>query len=178
MERVLDWTGILIEPSPENFRNLTTKNRKSFVLNVCLSPKPYPIRVEFNAFLGAGGINRVLGSKDEEEDPVETAQLKQIRSEDGHWNLVQSQCFPLYSILLAVNRTAVDFLSLDVEGHELKILQTIPWHKIELNSMSVEWLRIPGEYTALRHFMDSHQSANNLILYDSYMYDFLYAKAK
>jgi hypothetical protein len=65
-----------------------------------------------------------------------------------------------------------------VEGHELKILQTIPWHKIELNSMSVEWLRIPGEYAALRRFMDSHQSANNLILYDSYMYDFLYAKAK
>jgi hypothetical protein len=176
MERVLDWTGILIEPSPENFRNLTTKNRKSFALNVCLSPKPYPIRVEFNAFLGVGGINRELGPKaDEEEDLVETAQLKQIRSEDGHWNLVQSQCFPLYSILLAVNRTTVDFLSLDVEGHELKILQTIPWHKIELNSMSVEWLRIPGGVRALRRFMQSQP--NDLVLYDSFLQDLLYAKA-
>ena len=178
MERVLDWTGILIEPSPENFRNLTTKNRKSFALNVCLSPKPYPIRVEFNAFLGAGGINRELGSRADDEDAAEAAQFKQIRSEDGHWNLVQSQCFPLYSILLAVNQTTVDYLSLDVEGHEIKILETIPWHKIRLNSMSVEWLRIPGEFTALRRFMDSHQAANNLTLFDGYMYDFLYAKAK
>ena len=30
------------------------------------------------------------------------------------------QCFPLYSILLAVGRTSIDFFSLDVEGHELK----------------------------------------------------------
>ena len=41
------------------------------------------------------------------------------------------QCFPLYSILLAVNRTSVDFISLDVEGHEFRILKTLPWHKID-----------------------------------------------
>lgn len=39
---------------------------------------------------------------------------------------VTIQCFPLYSVLLAVGRTAIDFFSLDVEGHELKILETIP----------------------------------------------------
>jgi hypothetical protein len=70
----------------------------------------------------------------------------------------------------------VDFLSLDVEGHELKILQTIPWHKIELNSMSVEWLRIPGGVKALRRFMQSQP--NDLVLYDSFLQDLLYAKAK
>ena len=42
------------------------------------------------------------------------------------------QCFPLYSILLAVNRTRIDFLSLDIEGHELKVLQTIPWNKVDI----------------------------------------------
>ena len=42
------------------------------------------------------------------------------------------QCFPLYSILLAVNRTTVDYLSLDVEGHEMQIIKTIPWHKINV----------------------------------------------
>ena len=41
------------------------------------------------------------------------------------------QCFPLYSILLAVNRTAVDFISLDVKGHEFRILKTVPWHKVD-----------------------------------------------
>ena len=42
------------------------------------------------------------------------------------------QCFPLYSILLAHGRKTVDFFSLDVEGHELQILKTIPWHKVDI----------------------------------------------
>lgn len=44
-----------------------------------------------------------------------------------------AQCFPLYSILLAANRTRLDFLSLDIEGHELKVLQTIPWSKVDIS---------------------------------------------
>lgn len=44
---------------------------------------------------------------------------------------VNVQCFPLYSILKAMGRNKVDFFSLDVEGHELKVLKTIPWHKVD-----------------------------------------------
>ena len=39
---------------------------------------------------------------------------------------------PLYSILLAVGRTEIDFFELDVEGSEYKILKTIPWHKVDI----------------------------------------------
>ena len=42
------------------------------------------------------------------------------------------QCFPFYSILLAVRQIRVDFFSLDVEGHELRILKTIPFHKVDI----------------------------------------------
>ena len=31
------------------------------------------------------------------------------------------QCFPLYSILLAVGNPTLDYLSLDIEGAELKV---------------------------------------------------------
>ena len=47
-------------------------------------------------------------------------------------DLVTIQCFPFYSVLLAVGRTRIDFFSLDVEGHELQILKTIPWHKVDM----------------------------------------------
>ena len=62
------------------------------------------------------------------------------------------QCFPLYSILLAVNQTRVDFFSLDVEGHELKILKTIPFHKVDirvihLSSSSLVKLFGPAVYS-------------------------------
>ena len=42
------------------------------------------------------------------------------------------QCFPLYSILLAVNRTQVDYFGLAVEGNELRVLKTIPWTKVDI----------------------------------------------
>ena len=68
------------------------------------------------------------------------AALSNINSNDtmnisaggGNIRLVQVQCFPLYSILLAVGRTRVDFLSLNVEGAELQVLSTIPWHRIDI----------------------------------------------
>ena len=40
------------------------------------------------------------------------------------------ECYPLYSLLLAMDHTRVDFLSLDVEGAELAVLRTVPWDKV------------------------------------------------
>lgn len=46
--------------------------------------------------------------------------------------LVNVQCFPFYSVLLALGRTSIDYFSLDVEGQEFNILKTVPWHKIDI----------------------------------------------
>ena len=53
-------------------------------------------------------------------------------------NEIQIQCFPLYSLLLALNQTTVNFLSLDVEGDELYVLKTIPFDKVDIKMMTVE----------------------------------------
>lgn len=53
--------------------------------------------------------------------------------------VIQVQCFPLYSILLAIGRTQVDFFSLDVEGAEYKLLATIPWHKVDITVSTQAW---------------------------------------
>lgn len=45
---------------------------------------------------------------------------------------VQVQCFPIYSILAALNQTRVDYFSLDIEGDELAVLKTIPWHNVHI----------------------------------------------
>lgn len=51
---------------------------------------------------------------------------------------VKVQCVPLYTLLLAINRTTVDFLSLDLEGSELDVLRTIPFDKVNIKSVAVE----------------------------------------
>ena len=45
---------------------------------------------------------------------------------------VQVQCFPIFSILAALNQTRVDYFSLDIEGDELAVLKTIPWNNVHI----------------------------------------------
>ena len=47
-------------------------------------------------------------------------------------NLINVQCFPLYSILLAVGTTEVDYFSVDVEGSESQVLMSVPWHRVNI----------------------------------------------
>ena len=53
---------------------------------------------------------------------------------------ILAQCFPVYSLLLALNRTTVDYFSLDVEGSELQILKTIPFDKVDIKVLTVEYI--------------------------------------
>ena len=55
---------------------------------------------------------------------------------DTHF--AEVQCFPLESLLLAANISTVDYFSLDVEGLELKVLMTIPFHRFDIK-VSMVW---------------------------------------
>ena len=44
-----NWTGILIEAYQDSFQNLVSRKRNAWSLPVCLSVKPYPIKVKDNA---------------------------------------------------------------------------------------------------------------------------------
>lgn len=123
MERYLNWTGVLIEADQGAFGRLLARRRKAFTLPVCLSLVPYPTSVQFNQ----------LSQKNQAEGTIYHAEINyRINKSEIPGQVISAQCFPLYSILLAVGRTSVDFFSLDVEGFELPILKTIPWHKVDI----------------------------------------------
>jgi hypothetical protein len=63
-------------------------------------------------------------------------------------------CFPLETLMLALNRTKVDFFSLDVEGVELHILEAIPHTKIDIKSWTIEYDKV-GE-NELDRLMDAN----------------------
>jgi hypothetical protein len=45
---------------------------------------------------------------------------------------VDVQCFPFFTLLLALNKTTIDYLSLDIEGSELDVLRTVPFGKLDI----------------------------------------------
>ena len=48
-------------------------------------------------------------------------------------------CFSLETLMLALGRTTIDYFSLDVEGHEREVLDSIPWQKINIRAITVEY---------------------------------------
>ncbi len=72
----------------------------------------------------------------------DVAQIDEFKKSGSKPGLISVQCFPLYSILLAMDRTKVDFFSLDVEGFELEVLRTIPWDKVDIKVINYHLLQI------------------------------------
>ena len=53
------------------------------------------------------------------------------------------ECYPLYSLLLATDIAhKVDLLSLDIEGAELAVLRTMPWHKVTVDRSNYQDLTL------------------------------------
>ncbi len=90
------------------------------------------MEVNYNATVGT--LSSILETNDGQQAANLTGNKDHRKvsnnSKKNTEDIYKVQCFPLYSILLAVGRTHVDYFGLDVEGSEYKILKTIPWQKI------------------------------------------------
>ena len=70
-------------------------------------------------------------------------------------------CYPLHSLLLAMNISKVDFFSLDVEGDEYPILHSIPFDKVDISVLAVE----------VKHGNYTREDVNNLMIKRGYVVD-------
>ena len=125
-----NWTGLLIEANDGMFRTLKTKHRHMFAYNGCLSPVKYPTQLSFKGISYLGGLTSFY-----EKSRINSMEAERKNSDD-----VQVKCVPFFSLILALNITRIDFFSLDVEGSELNILKTIPFDKVFIDVISVEYI--------------------------------------
>ena len=51
---------------------------------------------------------------------------------------LEFQCFPLYSVLLALDSPTVTLLSLDIEGAEFEVFRNLPWDKVDIEVIVTE----------------------------------------
>ena len=62
---------------------------------------------------------------------------------------------------MALGNPRIDFLSLDVEGSEMNILETIPFDKVDISVIMIEVAHFgkifPGDVDRLLQFMDSKE---------------------
>lgn len=135
LERSRNWTGLLIEANPDSFDKLLKTRRKSYAVNSCLSLNNESGMVRFQ--IDRTGYEGFVGG-------IETGFNKEtFRSYKKQFVPLDIQCFPFYAIIQAMGVTHIDYFSLDVEGPELEILETIPLDKVHIDMFTIEY-RIPG----------------------------------
>ncbi|XP_068219302.1 protein Star-like [Palaemon carinicauda] len=142
LEQSQGWTGLLVEPDGTNFHHLQNKHRKAWLSNTCLSKDIFPKEVVHVSRTLRDGDRSVgipwntRGSSHEfNVDVVPNTSLLAMVSEESY---SVTQCLPLDTLLLALNVSTVDFLSLDIQGREKDVLRTVPFSKINIRVIVVE----------------------------------------
>lgn len=124
-----NWTGILIEPIPSYFKKIISKNRQIYVLNACLASKK-PLLSKFR-------VSDVLSGRVSEISLDHNLRIDKVFGKKKVY--VNVPCFSLNTILKALDVTYVDYFSLDVEGGELTVLQSLDYQNMLIKSISIEY---------------------------------------
>ncbi len=124
-----------MEPNPDYFKHILQLKRNAHLINACLSTEKKSQSVQFKQMGLVGGVERHF----DDSHRKLVKRLPYYNSSD-----ITVQCFTLSSILKALNVKHVDYFSLDVEGAELDILQTIPFDKITIDTLSIEYRQWDG----------------------------------
>lgn len=121
-ETLYGWTGLLVEANPGMFPKGFLSGRQAWQAPVCLATKDH---AHFAPFSNARQIKGGMAGLAPE-------------GTDAALNGTKIQCFPLYSLLLALETSTVNLFSLDIEGAEFEVLKVFPWDKVRVEVMLVE----------------------------------------
>jgi len=124
LERLFTWTGLVFERDPALLSALKKRNRNVWITDACLSKESVLIRDELTI---QNHANKTFPS-----------QANNVSQEDGgDGGLPSLECFSLSLMMAAINQKRIDYLSLNVEGNELDVLETLPFNTIPIKLISV-----------------------------------------
>lgn len=138
LEKLFGWEGIGVEPLPEYFLKAEKSRRKSHLYNCALVPDESIEMVS----LRTGGL---LSSLDQ---AMPDDSHSELRTSFGHINVVARS---FMSLMRELNQTRVDFLSLDLEGLEFPILESIDFASVLIQIIAVE-----HNHTSERRLINDH----------------------
>jgi FkbM family methyltransferase len=142
-EEQLGWTGILIEPHPFKFKALERNRPNNHLFNNLVSCIDEPLNFRYFADSNAA----VSGVESTLSDHHITTYYNEEYAKYFDISSVMIHPRSLSSIIKSIdmNRDHIDLLSLDVEGHELEVLQSwdfsIPIKVILIEMLGVDIAR-------------------------------------
>lgn len=132
-EKYLGWSGICIEPISELFE-LLEKNRSCTCIKGCIAN--FTGTAEF---LKISGYSEMLSGLSSHYDERHLERIeKELQLYGGSKATIQVPCYKLVDIFKTHGISHVDYLSVDTEGSELAVLQSIDFEVIDISIIGVE----------------------------------------
>lgn len=164
----LQWKGICVEPIPEYFQQLRRNRPSSICILGCIANQngtAFFHRIKSKQFC----VEMLSGILDK-YDPKHLARAKrEMKNSNATSEIIPVNCYLLNDILNQHGIDSVDYLSIDTEGGELEILQSIDFERFNIEVIEVENnYRIPD----IKEFM----TGKGYRLFDD-AYDEIYIKS-
>jgi len=125
----IGWCGICIEPNPIPF-NLLKQNRKTECVQKAITDT-----TGIQQFFSIKNENDMLSGLVNEFDNVSAKKIVDVMGEKEDFDYINVECDTFGNVVKNKN---IDFLSIDTEGNELKILKSIDFSMYNISSISVE----------------------------------------
>jgi FkbM family methyltransferase len=146
LEKELNWKGILIEPTFENYLSCIKNRKNSIAINSLLTSfenytkKKYAFGdFSVTKTIHGGGGGPIASINNFKFDNSFFFNLKNFYSKiRGKHQIVPIHQVPLSLITDFYNISNIDFFSLDVEGHEYDVLKGINFKKLYIKYICVE----------------------------------------
>ena len=132
-EQVLFWKGICIEPNPIVFEDLKI-NRQCVCLNCCVSDKK-----GYFKFLSVSGWGIMLSGLLDFFDEKHLQRIERtIAEHGGSKEIINVSAMPLKDVFSEYSVKCVDYCTIDVEGGEISVLQSIDFSKVTIKVFTIE----------------------------------------
>lgn len=132
-EKELEWTGLCIEPIPKIYQKLC-KNRKAICVHGCVYDRNGTI-----TFRCLEGYTEMLSGIEETYNNRHNERVnREIEQHGGKRKTMDVPCYRLEKLLSDNNITHVDYLSIDTEGSEMQVLNSIDFDNVTIDVIEVE----------------------------------------
>lgn len=133
LEKNHGWTGLAFEPNPKVFEKLQS-NRKCQCVNACVNSEPGTVDFQ----LVIGNPEMLSGIVDSYQEKHKLRIQREVQEFNGSLEIIKVPSVRLSDYLELQSINFVDYMSIDVEGAELRVLNSIDFSKTTFKVIGIE----------------------------------------